>query len=399
LEEKMTDKTKANAHSSHLSSEVAEDDIELELSQAVRLELFMSHACHGVYGDDGEMQCNVIPAIDFKRNFPSEILVKCAIHRLIRAKLAAPPVVNPDSSHLSPEVSEAAVEKCGKPAAPYIPRWGMSFACVLPVGHEGEHRQGGTCFAHGEYVGTECPEWPNCIEGIAKPLTERAAYPAVNPEPHPSPASPKWETACVGLDESDLIPSDEQAVRQVYPHAFKAASETIWNAPGWASNYAIGDSWADARSKLPASQPDQSAQSGEQEAATDELTFGEFQSMNMERCRRAFPMCADWTMNDWAVALAGEVGELCNLLKKDRRGLATDERYDLDGPYQELARGNVLSELADIITYADLMISKLSESTAEQVMTKFNEVSGRVGYSAAIPVAEVPLSATKEEKD
>jgi hypothetical protein len=157
-----------DAASSHLSPEVAEDDIELELSQAVRLELFMSHACYGVYGDDGEMQCNVIPAIDFKRNFPSEILAKCAIHRLIRAKLAAPT--------------------------------------------------------------------------------------AVNPEPHPSPASPNWETACVGLDESDLIPSDEQAVRQVYPHAFKAA-ETIWNAPGWASNYAIGDSWADARSKLPAEVP------------------------------------------------------------------------------------------------------------------------------------------------
>jgi hypothetical protein len=95
----MTDKTKANAHSSHLSPEVAEDDIELELSQAVRLELFMSHACYGVYGDDGEMQCNVNPAIDFKRNFPSEILAKCAIHRLIRAQLAAPPVVNTDSSH------------------------------------------------------------------------------------------------------------------------------------------------------------------------------------------------------------------------------------------------------------------------------------------------------------
>src|ERR1700679_3510094 len=34
-----------------------------------------------------------------------------------------------------------------------------------------------------------------------------------------------------------------------------------------------------------------------------ELTFDEFQSMNIERCRRAFPMCDDWTLNDWAVAL------------------------------------------------------------------------------------------------
>jgi hypothetical protein len=36
-----------------------------------------------------------------------------------------------------------------------------------------------------------------------------AASPVVNPEPRPSPASPNWETACVGLDDSDLIPSPE----------------------------------------------------------------------------------------------------------------------------------------------------------------------------------------------
>lgn len=60
-------------------------------------------------------------------------------------------------------VSRGTAEKCGAPAASLIPRWGMSFACVLPKGHEGEHRQGGTCFKHGEYVGDKCPQWPRCI--------------------------------------------------------------------------------------------------------------------------------------------------------------------------------------------------------------------------------------------
>lgn len=113
------------------------------------------------------------------------------------------------------------------------------------------------------------------------------------------------------------------------------------------------------------------------------LTFDEFQSMNMERNRRAFPMCAEWSLNDWAVALAGEVGELCNLLKKDRRGLATDERFLLEGPCQELARENVLKELADVIIYADLMISLLSGSTGEELLSKFTEVSQRIGYTPA----------------
>ena len=59
--------------------------------------------------------------------------------------------------------------KCGEAAAPFIPRWGMSFACVLPKGHKGEHQQGGNCFAHGEYVGAQCPKWPECVKGAVPP--------------------------------------------------------------------------------------------------------------------------------------------------------------------------------------------------------------------------------------
>lgn len=54
-------------------------------------------------------------------------------------------------------------EKCNEPAAPFIPRWGMSFACALPKGHEGEHKQGGNCFKHGRYIGAKCPHWPDCV--------------------------------------------------------------------------------------------------------------------------------------------------------------------------------------------------------------------------------------------
>jgi hypothetical protein len=59
-------------------------------------------------------------------------------------------------------------EKCNAPAASFIPRWGMSHACVLPKDHEGEHKQGGDCFKHGPYVGESCPKFPDC-------LPERAA--------------------------------------------------------------------------------------------------------------------------------------------------------------------------------------------------------------------------------
>lgn len=67
-------------------------------------------------------------------------------------------------------------EKCNQPAASFIPRWGMSFACVLPKGHEGEHKPGGNCFQHGEYVGRpgECPECYKVSQQQPAPTDTRA---------------------------------------------------------------------------------------------------------------------------------------------------------------------------------------------------------------------------------
>ncbi|NJO65998.1 MAG: hypothetical protein HC836_50410, partial [Richelia sp. RM2_1_2] len=53
-----------------------------------------------------------------------------------------------------------------------------------------------------------------------------------------------------------------------------------------------------------------------------------------------------WGEVDWACALAGETGELCNFIKKRRRG----ENI----PVEELAK-----ELADIVCYADLLADHL----------------------------------------
>jgi NTP pyrophosphatase (non-canonical NTP hydrolase) len=118
--------------------------------------------------------------------------------------------------------------------------------------------------------------------------------------------------------------------------------------------------------------------------ATSPLTFEVFQRLNALRSKTAFGKeCGHWTLNDWAVALAGEVGELCNLLKKNRRGLATDERFALNGPFHEFALHNLLSELADVMIYADLMITELGADTAVVVLEKFNEVSRRVGFQAS----------------
>lgn len=101
-----------------------------------------------------------------------------------------------------------------------------------------------------------------------------------------------------------------------------------------------------------------------------DLTFRRFQAMNAMRCKVAFPTCADWTLQDWGCSLAGEVGELCNMLKKLRRGDFT----------LKILRKKILAELADIITCADLMTTELEASTGDELLEKFGEVSRRVGY-------------------
>jgi hypothetical protein len=81
----------------------------------------------------------------------------------------------------SPVPSEAAPPKCREYAGDLIA--GASwFACALPKGHEPSthpdaingHIRGGDCFAHGEYIGAQCPHWPKCINELLTPKPEAA---------------------------------------------------------------------------------------------------------------------------------------------------------------------------------------------------------------------------------
>jgi NTP pyrophosphatase (non-canonical NTP hydrolase) len=102
--------------------------------------------------------------------------------------------------------------------------------------------------------------------------------------------------------------------------------------------------------------------------ATSGLTFDELREANVSRCEGPTfgHTIASWTPTDWACAMAGECGEACNLIKKLRRGEAV--------PLDEIGR-----ELADLVTYADLLAARLGIDLGEAVAMKFNEVSIRRG--------------------
>ena len=46
------------------------------------------------------------------------------------------------------------------------------------------------------------------------------------------------------------------------------------------------------------------------------LTFAELRDANVTRCNESFHPVDAWSGTDWACALAGEVGEACNVVKK-----------------------------------------------------------------------------------
>lgn len=99
------------------------------------------------------------------------------------------------------------------------------------------------------------------------------------------------------------------------------------------------------------------------------MTFDEFQELNARRCREVWAetLANGWTLDDWAHKLAEEVGEVCRVFTrvKDGRIALTAKRPEL------------LKELADVISMADLMITALQANTQDTVIAKFEEVSAR----------------------
>lgn len=112
---------------------------------------------------------------------------------------------------------------------------------------------------------------------------------------------------------------------------------------------------------------------------TDGLTFNVLRSANMERLptfknakglpAHSKPDGSDWSAAQWLQAVTGELGEYANLRKKFERG-------DFD---EETFKKAAASELADIVTYLDILAFQLKINLGDAVRAKFNEVSERVG--------------------
>ncbi len=86
------------------------------------------------------------------------------------------------------------------------------------------------------------------------------------------------------------------------------------------------------------------------------------------------PDGSDWSDAEWLEAIVGELGEYANLKKKVRRG-------DIE---PEAAKQMLADELADVVTYIDLLAFRLGIDLGAAVQHKWNEISARVGCDLRI---------------
>lgn len=93
---------------------------------------------------------------------------------------------------------------------------------------------------------------------------------------------------------------------------------------------------------------------------------------------------SDWTLAEWLDAAIGEAGELCSELKKARRGDYGKETKDAIrlqdySKIDPVVRKKILKEVADVVIYLDLFCKQLKADMGSVIISKFNEVSERVG--------------------
>jgi len=121
------------------------------------------------------------------------------------------------------------------------------------------------------------------------------------------------------------------------------------------------------------------------------LTFDEFRRANVARCIKWHPAGIEsWSASDWMTAIMGELGEAASLIKMRNR-----ERDGLPGNKFSPTQKQIADELADVLTYLDLLAAMQGIDLGRAAVEKFNEVSERVGFPDRIRALEAAPAAQR----
>lgn len=115
--------------------------------------------------------------------------------------------------------------------------------------------------------------------------------------------------------------------------------------------------------------------------ARKELTFAHFRAVNHERALLWHKGgLEEWSVADWAVATAGECGEICDAVKKLRRIECSVESKNTRQPENAVdAILDIAKEIGDTAVYLDLLAQRLGLNLEDCIRNTFNRISEREG--------------------
>ena len=110
------------------------------------------------------------------------------------------------------------------------------------------------------------------------------------------------------------------------------------------------------------------------------LDLAAFRPINVQRATEGFKCYDNQPLTYWTTAIAGEVGELCNMIKKMQRV----ERGGVDGgssyTAKDITKEMLKEEIGGIAIYLDLLASLLDISLEEAIVDTFNSKSEKYGF-------------------
>lgn len=121
---------------------------------------------------------------------------------------------------------------------------------------------------------------------------------------------------------------------------------------------------------------------------TTMITLQEMQQINTARAKRWHPDgLEEWSPLEWAGAMCGEAGEAANYAKKlkrvegkirnlDKRQFSSIAARDTAEDY----RDSIAREVADVIIYGILLMSRVNRDAEETIRKVFNQKSEEYGF-------------------
>jgi NTP pyrophosphatase (non-canonical NTP hydrolase) len=208
----------------------------------------------------------------------------------------------------------------------------------------------------------------------------RSIADAINPDTNPPNPKSRWWNTRDAVNRLNQI-ADELDASSVEPASAAEGART----PSLREALKAMNKGRIAKGNLGSPDPAQSA-----DTPSEALTFDAFRAANVARCLKWHPAGIEsWSPSDWLTAVTGELGELASLLKMRNR-----ERDGLPGNKFSPTQKQIADEIADVVTYLDLLAHVLGVDLGRAAATKFNEVSERVGFPDRIVLASRPQPVT-----